>query len=158
MVSIFNIFKCKLTRKLRAVRCVLNEAILLSQFMCIISKGNLLLYLFKNKNKIVFTDNGASVEGDISLETELPEALQESHVEKVITYTLNKLMSGEPHAIDPVCSLRIFYPVSQQLIIQHVCNILSKLSDSLPVSYTLVPVMQLHNLNTVLSVSALRHN
>lgn len=104
------------------------------------------------------TDNGASVEGDISLETEVPEALQESHIEKVITYTLNKLMSGEPHAVDPVCSLRIFYPVCQQLIIHNVCNILSKLSDNLPVTYTLVPVMQLHNVNTVLSVSALRHN
>lgn len=155
----FNIFKCKFPTKLRAVpMCFERSYSLVYQFMCITFKGNLLLYLFKNKIKIVFADNGASVEGDISLETEVPEALQESHIEKVITYTLNKLMSGEPHAVDPVCSLRIFYPVCQQLIIHNVCNILSKLSDNLPVTYTLVPVMQLHNVNTVLSVSALRHN
>lgn len=106
----------------------------------------------------MFADNGASIEGDISLEIDDTEALQPSHIEHVISYTLNKLMSGEPQAADPVCSLRIFYPVCQQLILHYVCNILLKLTESLPMTYTVVPVVQLHNVNTVLSVSAIRHN
>lgn len=109
-------------------------------------------------NLVIIADNGASVEGDISLETEEAEPLQYFHIEHVINYTLNKLMSGEPQPEDSVCNLRVFYPICQHLIINHVHDILTKLTESIPMTYTLVPVIQLHNINTVLSFCAVRHN
>lgn len=84
--------------------------------------------------------------------------MQQEHIEQVINYTLNKLMSGEPSPEDPVCNLRIFYPICQQLILKYVHDVLMKLAVQLPIAYTLVPVVQLHNVNTVLSVCAVRHN
>ncbi|XP_065203187.1 uncharacterized protein LOC135833358 [Planococcus citri] len=103
-------------------------------------------------------DNGASVEGDISVETEEAEPLQQFHIEQVLKYTLAKLMSGEPQPVDSVCSLRVFYPISQQLILNHVHDLLIKLTESIPMTYTMVPVIQLHSVNTVLSLCAVRHN
>ena len=92
------------------------------------------------------------------LESDESEPLLPVHIEQVIMYTLNKLMSGEPQVVDSVCNLRIFYPVSQQLVLQYVSDILSQLSEKLPITYSMVPVIQLHSINTVLSVSAIRHN
>lgn len=103
-------------------------------------------------------DNGASVENDISLESDEMEPLLPFHIKQVITYTLNKLMSGEPQVIDPVCNLRIFYPVCQQVVLQYLNDILLQLNKTLPVTYCMIPVTQLHNVNTILSISAMRHN
>ncbi len=105
------------------------------------------------------SDNSSatSTEGDIILPSENVETLDRAHVEETINYVLNKLTNGTALTDDSLCSFKVFYPIFQQLILNYTHEVFLNLAARLPIAYTLIPVLQLCDTNTMLSICAIQH-
>lgn len=85
-------------------------------------------------------------------------------LEEAFRYSLKRLLRGEPTSTptDAICSLRIFYKVSQDqkptICRQLINSTLNTLRAEYRIVATVVPVLYLHHPNTFVSVCALRHN
>lgn len=97
-----------------------------------------------------------------SLETST-ESISAIGLEEAFRYSLKRLLRGEPTSTptDAICSLRIFYKVSQDQ--KPICRqLINATLNNLRVEYrivaTVIPVLHLHHPNTFVSICALRHN
>jgi len=84
-------------------------------------------------------------------------------LEEAFRYSLKRLLRGEPTSTptDAICSLRIFYKISQDqkpVCRQLINATLNTLRAEYQIVATVVPVLHLHHPNTFVSVCALRHN
>lgn len=91
------------------------------------------------------------------------ESISAIGLEEAFRYSLKRLLRGEPTSIptDAICSLRIFYKVSQDqkpICRQLINSTLNTLKAEYRIVATVVPVLHLHHPNTFVSVCALRHN
>lgn len=124
-------------------------------------------------------ERGGSVEGNVMMDGDSENrTLNENQIEQLISYTMKKLMSGDPQSTDLCCNMRIFYRVNQQHILRSLYNVLTRIKNNFEyandnsddsnnecdsnnknrLTFTLIPVLQLHHINTVLSLSAIRHS
>lgn len=97
-----------------------------------------------------------------SLETST-ESISAIGLEEAFRYSLKRLLRGEPTSTptDAICSLRIFYKVSQDqkpICRQLINATLNNLRAEYRIVATVIPVLHLHHPNTFVSICALRHN
>ncbi|CAG2063915.1 unnamed protein product [Timema podura] len=84
-----------------------------------------------------------------------PHQMTDEDLSEVLCYTLSKLLRKVPPTT--VCNLRVFFQVGKGIGPHRIQNVLNK-AEGFNIIHTIVPVVQLHNSHTFMSICGVRHD
>ena len=92
---------------------------------------------------------------------ELTSALNESHLNEIMKYTLSKIMQGYPTSENiPAIHFRIFYQVGNPNVANLIIKTLRSFKDATKtanIAFTIIPSCFLQNYGTFISICGIRH-